>query len=369
MKGKTRLLYLARILFEGTDDDHKLTTSQLRNKLLELDTEEKKIDRKTLYNDMDELAEVLEQFGYDADYPLYCTLEKECGDKDCGEKENVYWISTRLFEESELRVLVDSVNYAKFITRKDTDRIIGKIKKLTSEALAKKLDSRISIGDRRKTDNKGIHYNIDAIHNAQADDCQITFRYMAWSIDDDKRTPTMKEKHEGKIYRVSPWELVLDNEYYYLIAYEADADAGASGEAEDQPKGQIKHFRIDKMTHIDRLYDVKREGKEKYDREYPPSFHRSLFGMYGAEIEKVEFLFHKDKIGILVDRFGKDIPILAVDSKQGLYRTFVDVAVSDQFLAWAAAVSDGIRIVGGEKVVAKMKGMIRRLMEGYGVEG
>ena len=70
-----------------------------------------------------------------------------------------------------------------------------------------------------------------------------------------------------------------------------------------------------------------------------------------------------DMIGVLIDRFGKDILITRTDDDH--FRTNVEVAVSIQFLGWVMALGDGIRIVGPESVVARMKQEIRRLAEQY----
>lgn len=54
-----------------------------------------------------------------------------------------------------------------------------------------------------------------------------------------------------KIYEVSPWLLTWDDENYYLIAYDDEAE-------------MIKHYRVDKMLKIKLSVD-KREGKEQFE--------------------------------------------------------------------------------------------------------
>ena len=68
-------------------------------------------------------------------------------------------------------------------------------------------------------------------------------------------------------------------------------------------------------------------------------------------------------VGVLIDRFGKDLPIMPVDEDH--FRTVVNVAVSNQFLGWIMAIGSDVRITAPESVVEKMRDEIKRLSEQY----
>ena len=85
--------------------------------------------------------------------------------------------------------------------------------------------------------------------------------------------------------------------------------------------------------------------------------------MYGGEEVQVTLEAENGMVGILIDRFGKDIPIKPVDENH--FRTTVVVAVSDQFLCWIMAFDDGVTIVGPDKVVKRMKEKIKVLNRVY----
>ena len=74
------------------------------------------------------------------------------------------------------------------------------------------------MSDRGKSDNESIFYNIDAIHGAIAEDREITFLY--WQYDINKKRTL---RRNGARYCVSPYALVWDDEFYYLIAYDDKA--------------------------------------------------------------------------------------------------------------------------------------------------
>ena len=80
---------------------------------------------------------------------------------------------------------------------------------------------------------------------------------------------------------------------------------------------------------------------------------------------KVMLEVKNDMAGVIIDRFGKDVIIAPVDSER--FRVSVNVSLSNQFLGWIMAVGDGVKIVGPDKVVEKMKEEIVRLCGQYGI--
>ena len=121
----------------------------------------------------------------------------------------------------------------------------------------------------------------------------------------------------------------------YLIAFDAEAD-------------KIKHYRVDKMRNI-RIMDDRRLGKEHFKAFDMASYSKMNFGMFGGTETKVKLKFKNDLVGVLIDRFGKDISIRKSD-EEGWSETSVDVAISDQFFGWLFALSDGVIIASPEDV-------------------
>ena len=321
---KLKMLYLAGILSEETDDRHSLTIQDLIEKLAALGVN---ADRKTLYRDLEELR----RFGMDI-------ITTHTG------HYYYYNLGSRDFELPELKLLVDSVQSAKFITNRKSADLIRKLSGLASRYEAKYLQRQVVISGRVKTMNESIYYNVDKLHAAIGEDSRIRFKYYQWNV---RKEPELRKN--GAWYSVSPWALLWDNENYYLVAYDAEDD-------------KIKHYRVDKMLKIS-VTGEKREGKERFTEFDPARYSRSLFGMYGGEDVWVTLEARNDMTGVLIDRFGKDIVITRTDEDH--FRTNVEVAVSRQFLGWVMALGDGIRIVGPESVAEQMKQEIRRLAEQY----
>ena len=306
---KLKLYYLIKILQEKTDEDHGLTMPQIIEQLAAYDVS---ADRKSIYDDM----EAMRTLGLDVN----------------GEKEGKYFyykLNTKKFELAELKLLVDSIQASKFITEKKSKELIEKLTSFASQYERTQLNRQLAVQGRIKTMNESIYYNVDEIHRAIAGNCQIRFDYMRWNL--QKKL----EKSKDKVYQVSPWALTFSDENYYLIAYDAEDDT-------------IKHYRVDKMRHISHT-EERRLGKEHFKAFDMAAYTKRNFGMYAGEETKVTIAFPNEKVGILLDRFGTDIPIRA-SKKKGYSETMVDIAVSNQFFGWIFALGNEFSIVAPASV-------------------
>lgn len=321
---KLKMLYLVKIFTEETDDQHELTLSEIIERLNAYNVN---ADRKTLYLDFKEL----ERFGLEI----------------IGEKKQRSWyyhLGSRDFELPELKLLVDSVQSSKFITDKKSEQLIKKLEGLVSIYQAKQLHRQVTITGRIKSDNKKIFYNVDMIHDAINEDRQIRFQYFNWNVKKE-----MELRRNGAWYEISPWSLMWDDENYYLVGY-------------DQGNEEIRHYRVDKMLNMS-VSKKQREGKKAFRAFNLPRYTKSLFGMFAGSEMDVTLEGKNDLVGVIIDRFGKDIIIIPVDA--GHFRTTVSVAVSRQFLGWIISLGEGIKIVEPDLVIELMKREIARLQAQY----
>ena len=321
---KLKMLYLAKIFHEDTDDLHSLTVNEIIEKLAACGVN---ADRKTLYQDFEELR----KFGLDI----------------LAEKDGRSWryhLAGRDFELPELKLLVDSVQSAKFITDRKSKELIRKLESLVSRYEGGQLQRQVVISGRIKTMNESIYYNVDKIHEAIALGRRIRFHYFQWNI---KKEPELRRG--GAWYEASPWALLWDNENYYMVAYDAEDE-------------KIKHFRVDKMLHISVTKEA-RLGQEAFRRFDMPRYTKSLFGMFGGEEKKVTLEAENSMAGVIIDRFGKDI--FLIPSGPDHFRTVVTVAVSGQFLGWIMALDGKVRIVSPDSVVKEMRALLAKELAQY----
>lgn len=160
----------------------------------------------------------------------------------------------------------------------------------------------------------------------------------------------MELRHDGQFYEVSPWALTWDNENYYLVGYDAQTE-------------KIKHYRVDKMRKLTIMED-KREGKEYFKQFNLAAYVKKNFGMFGGEEENVRMQFSNELVGVVIDRFGKDIIISPTDNEH--FTVNVNVAISSQFFGWVFALGTGVKILSPSSVIERMKQEVDALHKLYG---
>lgn len=134
------------MLKQDTDEQHPLTTNQIIEKLKAAGIE---CDRKTLYQDI----ATLNSYGYEI-------IQRR------GQHNNSYYVIDRNFDVPELRILMDAVQAASFVTEKKTAEFIDKISALGGSNRAELLKRNIVLFNTTKHTNENIYYSIDKIDEA-----------------------------------------------------------------------------------------------------------------------------------------------------------------------------------------------------------
>jgi len=323
---KLRLVHVMRLLWEQTDEKHGLSATAILESLKAMGIE---AERKTIYDDIAQL----EFLGFD--------IEQSRG------KDGGYRLISRDFELSELVLLADAVQSSRFITEKKSASLIKKLSSLTSVHEAKQLERQVHVASRIKSMDETIFYNVDAIHTAINENKQILFTYFDWN-----ESKEMVPRHGGALYTVSPWALCWDDENYYLVAYDSAA-------------GKIKHYRVDKMHRITQG-DKDREGQREAAAFDIGAYSDRLFGMFGGEECFVTLLCKNSRAGVIIDRFGKDVPFRKVDGDR--FELTVKVALSSHFYTWLMNFGDDIIIKSPEKAIEGFKNTARAALAPYETE-
>ncbi len=319
---KQKILYLAQYLLEMTDEEHPATMAEL---LAALERQGISSERKSIYADLEELR----SFGLD----VIQTRSKTTG----------YFIGERTFQLPEVRLLVDAVQSSRFLTRKKSEELIGKLQTLLSKPSAKSVSHTVFVAGRIKTMNESIYRNVDAISHAIEENKKLSFFYFEWDQMGQKRF-----RRNGEAYVVSPYFLVWDDENYYLVAL-------------DEKSGEKRHFRVDKMQTISAL-DQRRSGEEIFRDFDPAGFEKKTFGMFGGTEERVSLWCHESLSGVFFDRFGST---LVTRSAPDGFEATVSVVVSPMFFSWLASFGDRVRILSPHRVRATYLDHLRGILDCY----
>ena len=316
-EGKLRLLNLYEILYCRSDESHPISTNELINILK--DEFGIPAHRITIATDI----EVLKEFGVDIE--------------TIASSQNKYYIASRKFELPELKMLIDAVNFSKFITKKKSKKIVDKLCSFASDYQSYELLSGSHISTEGKVQNEKIYYIIDAVNCAIKEKKKISFRYYRYILKNDALL-----RQSGEAYHLSPYALVWNGDFYYVLGYS------------DKHK-RVTTFRIDKIADVPTI--LNNPAEEKPDSFDISRFIKTAFRMYEGELKNVTVLFDNDLIGSVVDKFGTDIKITPVDENTSSITA--QVMISPVFFRWIFGFGGKIKILSPESVKKQYADMIK----------
>lgn len=209
MINKSRALYIFKYLWDHTDEEHPATTADIIQYLASIGIS---TTRKTVAED----AAELQNSGFD----VICNRSRQ----------NEFFIGSRHMELAELKMLVDAVQAAKFISPKKSKELIGKVTELASPYQSDTLKRSLFVDDKVKTSNESVYYAVDTLHEAIQKQKTVAFRYIEY-------TPQKKRayKHGGQVYLLSPYDMVWNSDAYYVFGF-------------SESHGKVVKFRVDRMT-------------------------------------------------------------------------------------------------------------------------
>lgn len=314
MNNKIRLLRLWEMLLQESDADHPLSTNQILDNLLQLGL---KCDRKTLYDDI----ELLKAEGYE----ILSRMEKH---------SKVYYVSDRKFSPPELKILMDAVQAAKFVTESKTQELVDKITALGGGYRAKLLKGNIVRFNTRKHTNESIYLNVDSLEAAIQRRKVVTFRYFIMN-----ENGAREYKYDGRVYRVEPIALIYNDDNYYLRCYSLDHE-------------DYRNYRVDRMDDV-QMTGQKVSDKARLSEKEIAEYTSQVFRMYSGDIVDAVLEFDRSLIDVVFDKFGEGTQILR--SADGRCVAMVKVQVSRTFWGWYFQFPDKMRIISPEGLMKQCR--------------
>jgi len=290
---RLRILYMYQLLLKYTDQDHPLTTNQIRA-LMEKE-HGLTMHRTTVSSDV----ELLNYAGY----PIHVKRSRA----------NKYYLEEGQFQLAELKILIDAVESSKFITEKKSAELVEKLTRLTSETNAEDLKRHLYPSGRVKSGNEKGYYIVDAINSAINCGKRISFLYTDYNM---KKQQILR--NEGNPYTVSPYALIWNGDYYYLVGWYHE-------------KERMNTFRVDRiLTQPTVLKEDAGPQPEDFDiRKYT----KEVFRMYDTqETAEVTLLCDSTVMRGIIDKFGEDVRIRARDESH--FAATVTVCPSPTFYGW-----------------------------------
>ncbi|MCD8118703.1 MAG: WYL domain-containing protein [Lachnospiraceae bacterium] len=319
---KIKLVLLVELLRQESDEQHPLTTEQICDYMVHYDIP---CDRRIVSKDVSTLNDL----GIEV---LVTRIGKKKG----------YYVEDRSFSTPELKILIDAVQAANFITEKKTDELIDKLASLGGSHSAEILKSNLVCFNTRKHSNKSIYYNVGALEDALQRNKKVIFLYYDIDINHEKNY-----RRDGHHYVVEPVALVYNEDNYYLVAYSSRHDNTAN-------------YRVDRMEHVD-FIDEDISEKAVDLRSAVSEYTDQAFKMYGGPKQTVTLEFDSRLIGAVYDRFGEKISMTPSGEDKAV--ATVEVQLSPTFWGWLFQFGKQMRVIAPDAAVQEQRKRIQELME------
>lgn len=320
---KIKLLELLRIFEELTDEEHRLNAAELTALI---NRRGLKVERKAIYRDI----AALNQSGADI-------VKSGTG----------YYLASRKFEDAEIKLLLDAVQAASFITERKTEKLSQKLLGLTSRYRAASMVNASKIGG-IKCENEEIYYVIDAVNRAIAASRQVSFQY--FKTDPDHNDVVQRQ---GGRYVVSPYAMVWMQDRYYLVC--------------NMPSREdLTHFRLDRMKSVTVERTPSRHFSEvsEYIRTFDVSHYaKKCLNMYGGTVQRLTLRCENEIASEIFDRFGQD----TVTKRDGEdhFLAYVQAAVSTGLFAFFSQFGTQIEVVSPLNVRESVKQRLKDALSLY----
>lgn len=321
---RRRLLALIDIFVNETDEDHQLSLQDIKEKLKLQFGSDYNVKDSVLREDLDAISQTL--------------MSLTVNNGPHGKK--YFSFQERLFERYELRMLIDAVVSARFITKKDAKRLISKIKKLASRYEAKKLNQNLYVEDTVKSESDTLKYDIDQLHNAISENKKVLFQYGTYDV--NKKFVLHRD---GEWYSVKPYSLIWYNDFYYLVG-------------EYEKLGEVRHYRVDRMRRV----TVKEETFKRPTINIGEYVKKS-FQMFTGPEEWIELQVSNHLFNVMLDRFGLDINITQKNDDSFVFKT--KAAMSDGLIGWLLSWGSDVKVLAPDALIERLKERTEKMYHLY----
>lgn len=273
------------------------------------------------------------------------SLLKEAG-IDIESTRNGCYLVSRDFEDSELRMLIDSVLCSKYITAKYSSDLIDKLCKLSNKYFKSHIKNIYSVNDWSKTNNQSLFYNIELVDSAIEKNVRISYDYNKYGID--------KKPHKSSRQTVSPYQLILHNQRYYLMAYSERWE-------------KVVYHRLDRINNMvlceERATDIRAVPGYESGIDYK-SLSSAMPYMFSDKPEKIDFVADVGIVDQVIDWFGNDIKIAKDTEDDSKVKVSV---VSSPFAMehWAMQYINYVEITSPQKVRERICESLKNGIEKY----
>lgn len=354
---KMKPYLVLQYLMKYSDENNPLNSKKIIAYLKECGIE---AERRSIYKDIEEInvAEIIVREDCSIDEARDMLAEDETDERKLvvyDKNKKGFYVKNRLYNLEDIRILAECVYSAKFIPEGQAKRLLNVVCDFVSENDASKIRHNAFLTDRVKTNNRGVLNNIAEINNAMSHAIEgeahipekITFKYLKYSIADMSQ---QVERRKGQRYTVSPYQLLINDGNYYLLAF-------------DDYAKDLRTYRVDRMKDI-RGTGEPREGEEVFKEIDLRTYTKRVFSMYGGKQRLITIRFINPLLDTAVDRFGTtDFQYAKVDDTHFSLTGYVEI--SNQFFGWLLGFGNKAKILYPEDTIKELADYLEKVRGMY----
>lgn len=271
------------------------------------------------------------------------------------EKRQGYYVRQRQYKSDDIQLLAECVYSAKFIDEKRAEKLTHIVCSLVSEHDADIIEKDVFLANRTKGEDTTLYDTVTKINMAMKSTWgkkthvpeKIKFKYLEYFYQDGIKR---RERRRNEWYVVSPYKLLINEGYYYLIGY-------------DDKNKKILHYRLDRMKDVE-LTALPREGLEEFEKLSMETYLQEHSSMFGGKTEHVTLRVMNHAIEPIIDRFGIHGAVYSKDGDD-FFKVHVTISVSKQFYGWLFGLGNQAKIVSPEWVAKDYKEHIQKIARLY----
>ncbi len=272
---KIKLLKLYEFLRRETDEDHPISRIDLCKQLNEMGISN---NVRTLSEDID----VLTANGFEV-----MSFRRD--------RERFYYVPEHEMSLPEIKILIDALQAASFVTEKKTAELVEKVAALGGSHKAELLKKNMVCFNTRKHTNEAVLYTVDSIEDAIIRKKKIAFNYFHLN-EKAERVYVTTASGKKKRYYIEPVALIFNEDNYYMMGYNS------------RHPGTTANYRIDRIDHVEVVEDSVLSDEAIANIDGVAAYTQQAFKMFGGEKQEVVLQFSKELIGPVFDKFGEDTP-------------------------------------------------------------
>lgn len=336
---KMIIINILDILKRYTDENHRLSQKQIADILK--NEYNVTVERKTIKRNIMNLID----FGYEIEYTETVRfIKNKSGIKEESSTLSDFYLK-RDFTDSELRLLIDSLLFNRYLPARQCKDMITKIEGLSNEFFKSRVKHIQNLPDNMPRNNQ-IFFTLDVLDEAISKNKKVSFTYNEYGTD-KKLHPRRNEP-----YIINPYQMVAVNDKYYLICNVDKYD-------------NVAHFRVDRITDIKILKEKTKPQKQVKGLEngidLPKHVTEHIY-MFSGESIRVKFRAKKYILSEIFDWFGKDIQFLDETEDEVVCSVYVN---EQSMRKWAMQYALHGKVLSPQTLVESVRNDLKAAMMNY----